>query len=492
MSRGRLLEINDLLSQFRKELIRQPNRVRDIASRDNVYHHLVRYNTSDDFDCSKFFDYWINNNRRENTNVFVDPSWSYFCQFISQGNKLRDSSKHHKIYLSLRPDYLREGVERLFDFLSRENIPHISKIGKRSRDDQIVVRVGTAEDCEKVIDFINNDSYIQRGKKKANPFSFQYRGVALATDGNVSYNECMALTLKLYLKEMIDNNRINEINVNSFIEFVVNYYNKYFINMTDVDKVMNDFQVGNRLNSIQNLVDYKYCLKLFLNAFNERFDLEKYEEMIEEKNRNIEADCNLFKNALGEQNYINLFKELCNTVIGKSGYYEGRMRIKRLFNSSDARYITNDNNLRRRVDNSSFINYINEYVRKRNISIDDLINRYYQKSSLSMVSLSIDELLRRGISTTYHHHQRLYEEGKDRGTGYQYAKSAIVRLLRDGVYDGFTRFDDTRIQIMNYISREDAYRIVLRELGITHINSDELIVACDNYLRRIFGFGKTV
>ena len=59
-----------------------------------------------------------------------------------------------------------------------------------------------------------------------------------------------------------------------------------------------------------------------------------------------------------------------------------------------------------------------------------------------------------------------------RGGGFS-GQTGAIRL---GITRALLAFDADADQ-----SREDAYRIVLRELGITHINSDELIVACDAF-----------
>ena len=87
MNRDRLIEINNFLTQFKEELKNKPEKSESICSKSNIYYHLVRYNTKKNCDNSDLFDYWVNNNSRENTNVFVASNWQYFCQFKSHEEK---------------------------------------------------------------------------------------------------------------------------------------------------------------------------------------------------------------------------------------------------------------------------------------------------------------------------------------------------------------------------------------------------------------------
>ena len=486
MNRDRLVEINNLLIQFRDELREHPEKINDITCKSNTYHHLVRCNTPERVNNADLFDYWTSNNKRDNTEVFVSPYWQYFCQFISQPEKVIDQYKHHKIYLSLDSEHMKEGVERLFDFLDKENIPHKSKVGKLSRDDQIVVRVISHEDCRKVVNFINNDPYIQEGKKKANPFTYQYNGVAIAADGAVSYNDCISKLIGLYLREMASNNSIDKINVNTFIDFCVNYYNKYFVRKEDLNKVLNDFGIKNS-TELYDLVDFKYCVKLFLNGLNNSFDFNKYGNFIEEKRQNVNEEIQGFKNEVNNDDYLKLFDELCEVMIGKYGLSEASYQIKTFLVNFDNRYITRDYNLRKRVNNKNFVDFIQRYAVMNKMNLVELIESRYNKSASSMFENDNSDLLRRGLLTTYDYHNELYRQKKDDGTGYSYARSAIVRLLRYGEYNGFTRQQGVRNEVKSKISKEEALEIVCNELGISKNNNEDFYDMVDLYLNRVLG-----
>lgn len=486
MNRDRLVEINKLLIKFREELKMNPDKLYDISSLNNTYYHIVRCNTPEKVNNADLFDYWIDNNKRDKTEVFVSPNWKYFCQFISQPEKVVDYYKHHKIYLSLDSEHMKEGVERLFDFLNRENIPHKSKVGKLSRDDQIVVRVISHEDCRKVVNFINNDPYIQEGKKKASPFAYQYKGVAIAADGAVSYNDSISKMLSLYLKEMAKNNSIDKINVNTFINFCVNYYNKYFVRKEDVGKVLNDFGIKNSTN-VHDIVDFKYCVKLFLNGLNNSFDFDKYANFIEVKRQNIDNELQGFKKEINNDDYLKLFDELCEVMINKYGLSNGSDLIRTFFITFDSTYITRDYNLRKRVYDKNFVDYIHHYAVMNEMSLGELIESRYNKNVTSMFEDDNSRLLRKGLLITYDYHNELYRQKKDKSTGYSYARSAIVRLLRDGEYIGFTRQQGVRDKIKSKISKEEALEIVCNELGLSKDNNEDFYDMVDLYLNRVLG-----
>ena len=483
MNRDRIIDINRVLLGFKEQILKNPSESNAIFYGDRIYGKIVRTNTPYKNNDSEMFDYWTSNNKRSNTRVEVTETHPNFCQFLCQNEKLDDFNKHHKIYLSLKPEYLQQGVEILFDFLDRENIPHASKVARFSRDDQIVVRVGSHEDCEKVINFISNNEYIQEGKKRANPFSFQENGIALATDGGVSYNTGVSYLVEAYLREYL--NKAEEIGINTFIDFCVNYYNKYFVNKEDNRKIYKDFHVDNDIGYLYEIVDYKYCIKLFLNSLEDNFNLDKYEELIDEKGKKFAAEVASFKYTIDKTEYLELFDELCEVMINKYGYDQGSAQIIEFIYTSDKSYITRDNDLRNRVSNGDFIYFIKKHLESNNITIEGLINESINKSSFNMYSDDNSELFKKGVNTTYEYHQKLYEIGMDDYTGMDYARGAVVNFLRDNSYKGFTRENNIRDTIKNSIDREEAYRIVCSELGIRKEDIDDLFEVAERYLNKV-------
>ncbi len=483
MNRDRIVDINRVLLEFKEIILKNPSETNDLFIGSRIYGKIIRANTPYKNNDSEKFDYWVDNNKRENTEVVVTYDHPNFCQFLSQNEKLNDFNKHHKIYLSLKPEYLQQGVEILFDFLDKEKIPHSSKVARFSRDDQIVVRVGSHEDCEKIVDFISKNEYIQEGKKKANPFSFQEKGVALATDGGVSYNTGVSYLVEAYLREYLD--KAEEIGINTFIDFCVNYYNKYFVNKEDNRKIYEDFRVENDIGYLYEIVDYKYCIKLFLNSLEDSFNLNKFEDLIDEKGERFATEMANFKYTIDKTEYMELFDELCEVMINKYGYDQGSEQIIEFIYSSDESYITRDHNLRKRVSNSDFVYFIKKHAESNNMTIEGLINKSINKSSFNIYSDDNSELFKKGVNATYDYHQKLFESGLDRYPGIDYARGAVVKFLRDNSYKGFTREDNTRDTIKSKIDREEAYRIVCSELGIRKEDIDDIFEVAERYLNKV-------
>ena len=484
MNRDRIIDINEVLLDFKEDILENPTESNSLFFNDRIYGKLIRVNTPYKNNDSELFDYWILGNKRKNTRVLVTPEHYNFCLFLSQDDKLNDFNKHHKIYLSLKPEYLHHGVEKLFDFLDEEKIPHASKVARFSRDDQIVVRVGNHEDCEKVINFISNNQYLQEGKKKANPFSYQEQGIALATDGGVSYNTGVAYLLEAYLRAYLD--KAEEIGINSFIDYCVNYYNKYFVNKEDCEKVNNDFCC----DDVCDIVDYKYCIKLFLNGLESDFNLNKFEEFIDEKCDNFDTELNEFNTTvtIDKSDYLSLFNELCEVMINKYGYDQGSEQIIEFIYSFDKSYITRDNNLRNRVADYDFVYFVKKHAENNNLSIEGLINKTISNEEIIMYSDDNSELFKKGIKTTYDYHQKLYDVGMDDYPGMDYARSAVVKLLRDNSYKGFTREENTRDNVKNNIDREEAFRIVCNALGIKKENIDDIFEVAERYLNKVLSY----
>ena len=116
----------------------------------------------------------------------------------------------------------------LFDFISVNNISHVSKIGKRIRFDDIVIRVADESDARMILDFVKNNRYMQEGLLKPNPFAFSKDGIALACDGNISYNNVISLLINNYIVDKKGKD-LNAIGFEDFYNFVIDIYINIFI-----------------------------------------------------------------------------------------------------------------------------------------------------------------------------------------------------------------------------------------------------------------------
>ena len=172
---------------------------------------------------------------RENDkiDVFVSPEWKYFCQFISKNQAAHNSPEHIKVYIPLDVNHIEEGAIQIFQFLTNANIPHLSKIGKKIRFDDIVIRLVKEEDASRLIDFVKHNPYLQEGLIKANPFAFQKDGIALACDGDESYNMTIASLVQMYIGERKRQQQLDMVSYGDFYRFIATCYKKEFVTQED-------------------------------------------------------------------------------------------------------------------------------------------------------------------------------------------------------------------------------------------------------------------
>ena len=214
-------EINQIL----KDLYYSASKQNFWLDSNVVYNYLIQHGVSNNpnnrYVNKNFFGRWQSRFKDvDNIDVFVSPHWKYFCQF-KNGSVDYDCVK---MYIPLDYEHIYEGVNLIFDFLARSNIAHMSKIGSHVRFDDVVVRLNSVEDAKALQFFIDNNSYIQSGLMKANPFAFSKNKVSYAYDGVLSYNSCMASIISEYINDRLGKKfNIDSINVNDFIVYLSEY-----------------------------------------------------------------------------------------------------------------------------------------------------------------------------------------------------------------------------------------------------------------------------
>ena len=273
-------KINDFFNVFKNLKTFNPN---IILNHNSLYSALIRFGvfSDDKYILSKNdifdkivkkdgnFEKWINRFKNsKNTFVHVDPNWNYFCQFEHGSLKYNNNGDFIKIYVPLINSRIYEGVNRIFDFIDKSGINHVSKVSSDIRFDDVVIRVTNKEDADKIINFIKNDSYIQEGLLPANPFAFNKDGLALASDGNSSYNSI----LSVLLTNFINNSNINELNSFNFYS----YLNKlqFDLNNNYVDLktfILTTFDKNKPSNK-----DFMRVLELIINSHKSTFSYDDY------------------------------------------------------------------------------------------------------------------------------------------------------------------------------------------------------------------------
>lgn len=485
MNYKRKEDINRFLLKYKEDLKETDDFLIDA---EDLYDDLVRINTKENINCYDLFDKWEDYGKNMNSLTIYQSQpvrlesetkfTPYFLCVKTKKSKMADHSlNQHKIYLSLKPEFLEQGVMRIMSFVDRENIEVYFKVGRLSRDDQLVIRVGSHEDCDKVISFINNDDYLRNGKNEATVFPFQKDGISLAVDGYTSYNDCMTMLVYKYLQYAKYNNKIDEIGYNSFVKFVKEYYEEHFIRKENLSAALGDFKVSKIESDLYRLIDYKYCIKFFLESLSDDFTYDSYKKFIDDKKEHYEDETRELYSKYGYGDRFSLFFELCDVMIDKMGYEQACKNIVKFIISGNSDLITRDNDLRTRVDRKSFYDFIYYYVKTINMSIEDFINSVYFPEN----DLNYDEIvliINDGIRKTYMTHN-------ENGEGMNYAGGALYYLIMNNNYNGFTREDGIRDKIKECISRDDLINVVKNETGVDVINEDNAIQVISSYIRKV-------
>lgn len=177
----------------------------------------------------KYFRNWITNFQSNPIiDVYRDKTNPFICHFISK----RDFSKNKgtiKIYLPLDSTHIKDGVQEIFDFLSRENIAHHSKVLSSIRNDNVIIRVATIEDVNKIVKYIKSNKYISEGLLNHNPFLITCYKVGIVVDDNYTYNVELTKILASILEELKMRDELDKFNVN----YIRNIFIKLSVKCTD-------------------------------------------------------------------------------------------------------------------------------------------------------------------------------------------------------------------------------------------------------------------
>ena len=209
---------------------------------NNVYNHLIMRNVdkiNKDKHVNNYFSMWYYRFKNKNIDVFYDKNNSSFCRFECVDE---DLSYNYKIYIPTDYKHICTSVNKIFDFISDNNIYHVSKVSNEIRNDDIVIRVSNESDCKKIVEFLNDDDYIQKGLIKNNCFAFADSGINLAYDEYGSYNDCLSCLIADYLNGIYkDNNKdMDDVNINTFgiyLDDVINNIDKYYNRLSSLSRV---------------------------------------------------------------------------------------------------------------------------------------------------------------------------------------------------------------------------------------------------------------
>ena len=210
-----------------------------------------------------------------------------FMNFIygTESKDILGIQNTYKIYLPVDSKDSFKNMDNILKFMAENNISNNSKIQSRSATDGICLRVNTVEDAAKVIDYINNNNDI-KVYSNPSPFARKYGKVAIAMDGNSSYNSATISAYSNYIKTTsnpsidgfvnylkkikseIDNGNYkkisifdNAVNLENVLYESSQYVNAYQILETIIVGLDKNASMIDYLNVLQKHMDYDTNLK---------------------------------------------------------------------------------------------------------------------------------------------------------------------------------------------------------------------------------------
>jgi len=355
-----------------------------------------------------FFSRWIKRFEKvKNIKVFCSPTWQSFCQFKNGDVQIEEDSNvnYVKMYIPLKYDHLYEGANRIFDFLARENIPHMSKISRKIRFDNVVVRLPNFKDAERLQAFLDQDSYIHEGLMKGNAFTFQKNGISYAMDGRLSHNNFLSGMISDYINKMVKDPNVSYENVGfqGFYQFVNDVAENYerIENYLDSDEKRSFNKIGNMADGygIVRLLQRSMMtndMRFFEEHFNYLNNQNARKDLInafDQKNRPQIRNNTDLKEGLVQEFILTTMKKY---PLGSDPNYpdvSGYQYIYAYLKGND-KAVTRDNDLRNRmklfISRDEFYQIIkNSGVPGRNI--DELVDNYIKKTMLDDIICSMME-----------------------------------------------------------------------------------------------------
>lgn len=381
------------IDKFLKELQELSKETR--LSPDRIYTILSYYSIPYDeqnVSIENYFDKFINNFRNvPNANVFVDANWSYFCQFTNDPTGSMYDTNPIKIYIPLRKEHLEENVNKIIMFMAKNNIIHRSKLAKKVRVDDLVLRVRDKNDANKVINYINS-AIPKEDLYECNPFCVNEGNVGLTMDRYMSYNEILSKYLCLYMSDIYYKNEIAsyesfktfmQVHLRTLISKKAKNYILRFKSLEDYR--LSDEEFLANVNEIATLIvrnleladkEYMYQLHNELNRdgyFDE--EVAYYSPYNRDNYINYNASINEKSTPITNNNKDrNLLIEIIKVTSEKHGIEKTKELLNSYREKKYLRAITRTNNLREKVLSSlTFYNYITNLSTEE---LNEMIDKY--------------------------------------------------------------------------------------------------------------------
>lgn len=417
----------------------------------------------------------LQENYNPKVNIFVDPNWSYFCQFKSLNSSHISEMNPIKIYIALKEENLENNVKKIINFITNKNIIHASKLAIETRIDNFVIRVTTKEDAEKIINFINSDNDIQNDIYEPNPFCIHEGKVAMAMDRTLSFNSILSKYIYRYIK--IENQSGKEANIEDFTNFLKENYEK-LINKGNMNEIieMKDLKKSTSISTFLHSVEEITYILINVLEGQDKNTLYHYFEQV--NNRDINARkyldyCEFDNPNINKINY-DLLQELIMVMSNKYGIEKTIVYIEKYKQTGNLNSITRTNNLRERIRySSSFRTYIENFNISSFFNLKNLIPSLEEKTKI------LEEICK----TTYHAFNT--KERKFRG---RYQVASLLKHIEENDYTYITRTNNARGIAENNISPTEVEQLVkysIEQQGIAVENNEEMYRIYSEYIEQL-------
>lgn len=200
----------------------------------------------------KFFRDWITKFQNHPTiDVYRDKKNPYVCRFLSR----REANMTLKLYIPFKATYIKDCVLELFDFLTRENITHDSKVLSSVRNDNVIVKVTCIEDANKIIKYVKNNMLLSNNLLNTNPFLFPCSVVGATVDNNYTYLVEICEVLASVAEELRNRGELEKYTV----KFIRNTFSKLTIKCND-DELSEIYSMASLIldkdSTIQDFANY--------------------------------------------------------------------------------------------------------------------------------------------------------------------------------------------------------------------------------------------
>ena len=483
-----------------RDFIKENPQLSEKESNDLIYKLLTNYGVYRD-DLSRDFTDDGTFNRllyffkdRPHLRSFISSKNNYFCQFVNDKNQFKDTAEAIKIYVPQDANHLEYSAKLIFDFLDRNDFCHVSKIARRVRFDNIVIRMKDKNEATQLLNFVQNNNYIQEGLIKPNPFAFNHNNIAMACDRNMSYNCTVSSLINLYMKNLKDNNALDRASIEDYVKFVTVYYRYHFVNYNDIGDTITDFDIEgatyNDLQSNEKIVNVRdiielhlktmepsYSIENFFSDYNERLNkdviITKADKIRKERNKSNQIP----SNDLDEYDLL-----LFNTIDQLKKKYDNGPDypykiLQKYIDTGIQEYITRDNNLRQTLVQKDFARKMKEKLNYESCNVQE----YYYKKLLDFNSHVLDSV----IYETYKKYQELYERHDIDVDGFSWIRLAILSYIEGNDATGFTRQNNVRKDLVNFLTPNIVYNMVIDQNNQIISNEEDLIIAIDEYIKNV-------